>query len=311
MSNRQILVFTNCTSRKRGLVSSELLARTLPLGTYSTVSAEWAKRIDTAPKLRSAGELYCGRAITETLQSARSLAAEVAFFSAGLGIVAREHFVPTYSLTSSSRNLDSIDGRLTEPYSPSSWWRSLLRARKQEGVFARLVEERRPSLILLALAPGYLSMVREDLECVARGFCSVMRILGPRRRDEVPEALREQWLPYDDRLDDPASGFNGTPADFPHRALRHFASRIFRPEHTQSIAVHRQLVEASLRELKPYVRPRGVTASDEEVLAVIKALWNKCAGNRGRVLRTLRRHNGIACEQGRFRRLADRFEGKH
>jgi hypothetical protein len=244
------------------------------------------------------------------LQSARALAADVAFFSAGLGIVAREHSVPSYSLTSSSRNPDSIDGRLTEPYSPSAWWRSLLKARKQEGVFRRLVEERRPSLILLALAPGYLSMVREDLESVAERFCSTMRILGPRRAEDVPQTLRKQWVPYDDRLDDPTSGFNGTAADFPHRALRHFADRILRNDGTQSIEAHRQLVEASLRDLKPYVRPRGVAASDKEVLEAMKALWNKCAGNRSRVLRTLRRHKGIACEQGRFRRLADRFEGK-
>jgi hypothetical protein len=280
------------------------------MGTYSKVSAEWAKRIDAAPKLTSAGDLYCGRAITETLRSARALAADVAFFSAGLGIVTREQCVPTYSLTSSLRNADSIDGRLTEPYSPSSWWRSLLKARKQEGVFTRLVEERRPALILLALAPGYLSMVREDLECVAPKFRSAMRILGPRRAEEVPEALRNQWLPYDDRLDSPSSGFNGTTADFPHRALRHFADRIFRLEGSQSIEVHRRLVEASLRELKPYVRTRGVTASDVQVLAAMKELWKKCAGNRSRVLRELRSHSGIACEQGRFRRLADRFEGE-
>jgi hypothetical protein len=280
------------------------------MGTYSTVSAEWAKRIAAAPKLTRAEELYCGRAITETLQSAKALAADLAFFSAGLGVVTRDQFVPTYSLTSSSRNPDSIDGRLTEPYSPSSWWRSLLKARKQEGVFTRLIEERRPSLILLALAPSYLSMVREDLECVAQRFCSAMRIVGPRRAEEVPEALRKQWLPYDDRLDDPASGFNGTTADFPHRALRHFADRIFRPERAQSIEAHREQVEASLLKLRPYVRPRGATASDEEVLAAMKEVWSKCAGNRSRVLRELRSHNGIACEQGRFRHLADRFKGK-
>src|SRR5207249_4788824 len=137
-----------------------------------------------------------------------------------------------------------------------------------------------------------------------------LRILGPRRPADMPERLRSHWLPYDNRLDCPQSGFNGTTSDFPHRAMRHFATQLSEGGLHRSLQEHHALVERSLVSFAPYVRRRGASASDEDVLAVIEGLWEKCGGNRTRVLRELRAHSGVACEQSRFRRLANRFEGK-
>ena len=131
------------------------------------------------------------------------------------------------------------------------------------------------------------------------------------QRKKIQNHVRDiaQYLDkMDVRLDSPQSGINGTTADFPHRALRHFAGLLASVPANQKVQEHQVLVEQALRHLKPYVRTRGATASDEEVLAVISRLWKKCDGSRTRVLRELRAHSGVACEQSRFRKLADRYE---
>src|SRR6185437_15885815 len=101
MRNRLVLILTNCTNRKRGTIPRRLCARSLPRSTYKVVSTEWVRRLDEASQHYIAEELYCGRSVTETLQAARGLSAEVVFISAGLGVVSQTDRVPAYNLTSS------------------------------------------------------------------------------------------------------------------------------------------------------------------------------------------------------------------
>jgi hypothetical protein len=310
MSNRHILILTNCTNRKRGPIPQQLLARSLPKATYEAVSAEWVRRLDAASQHYVADRLYCGRAVTETLQAAGALSAEVVFLSAGLGVVPQAGRVPAYNLTSTPGLPDSINGRLNEPYSAAQWWKELGIARGNPNALARIIRDREPVLVLAALPASYLGMVGKDLENLPPLLRRTLRIIGPRRTEEVPEGLRAHWLPYDWRLDSPETGFNGTTADFPHRALRHFVTEISDNVMGLSARQHQTLVENALSRFTPYAQRRGAKASDAEVLVVIRRLWHKCDGNRTRVLRELRAHSGLACEQGRFRRLADRFEGK-
>ena len=115
-------------------------------------------------------------------------------------------------------------------------------------------------------------------------------------------------MPYDARLDNRRLGFSGTHSDFPQRALHHFAHQIVNGNLHESARAHRELVEQSLKKFKPPVRSRGQTASDKDVTAVIRRLWSKHKGRRGAILRELRDKSGVACEQSRFRRLADRYE---
>jgi len=204
---------------------------------------------------------------------------------------------------------DSINARVTETVSPAHWWRALARARGANNALIKLVRERRPSLVIAALPASYLGMVGEELQSLSHEAKEILRIIGPRRANEVPDGLREHWLPYDWRLDNPATGLNGTTADFPHRALRHFAE-IAGNRVSSSAVQHQKLVESALSPFSPYEQKQGARASDEEVLVVIRRLWNRFNGNRSRVLRELRARSGIACEQSRFRRLADQFEGK-
>ena len=162
MSKCPALILTNCTNRKRGVVSDRLQARSLPRATYLEVSREWVRRIEAAPRVSTADRVYCGRAVTETLNSARILSAEVAFLSAGLGVVRCDERVPVYNLTSSPGMPDSIDRRLTEPYSATLWWTALLQARKRIGAVARLIDGCGPALILVVLPASYLHMVHPE-----------------------------------------------------------------------------------------------------------------------------------------------------
>ena len=310
MHNRRVLVLTNCTNRKRGHVSRQLSARSLPKATYRQVSTEWASRLEAASQHYVADKLYCGRAVTETLQAASILNAEVVFLSAGLGVVPQTQQVPAYNLTSSPGLPNSIGPRLSEPYSPAQWWQALQSARGVRNALAHAIQEREPALVLTVLPASYLGMVGTELESLPAPMRARLRIIGPRRAEEVPVGLRPHWLPYDWRLDSPKTGFNGTTADFPHRALRHFVTELPANGISFSVEQHQKLVEKALSPFKPYVPTRGAPASDEEVLVVIRGLWEKFDGNRSRILRELRANSGIACEQSRFRRLADRFEGK-
>jgi hypothetical protein len=308
MRELNVLIITNCTSRKRCQGSGGVFARKLPKAEYKTVSAAWADRVQAASPRYLADNLYCGRAVTETIRAAGAVRGDVAFISAGLGVVTQKELVPAYSLTASLRSADSISKRLTEKYEPRLWWRALLGAMGKRRALWQCISERQPALILVALPSTYLEMMQDDLIELPRKVLTSLRIIGPRRVADLPEGLREQWLPYDGRLDNPKTGFNGTTSDFPHRALHHFAKRIFPKAPSGSAGLHQGQVEAALRRYKPFVCPRGVTASDEEILRAIGRLCRKHTGHRGVILREIRGSMGLACEQARFRDLMDCFE---
>jgi hypothetical protein len=150
-------------------------------------------------------------------------------------------------------------------------------------------------------------MIVDELSGLSPRVRAKLRVIGPRRREDLPIELRPQWLPYNSRLDSPKSGMNGTASDFPHRALRHFALRVLSRNLTGSAAAHAKDVDTSLCRLKPYVRPRGRNATDAEVLRAIKGMWARLDGRRNLMLRELRDKLGLACEQKRFQLLANEF----
>jgi hypothetical protein len=227
--------------------------------------------------------------------------------------VERQETIPPYSLTAVDGNVDSISGRLEAPYSSERWWKALMRARRAQDRLAELIEQHRRKLIIVALPASYLDMVGDDLAALPNALRQRLRIVGPRNLEDVREDLQSQWLPYDARFDSQSlrSGFAGTTSDFPQRALRHFVTHVVESSPTASVDEHRHRVEESLARLKPYVRPRRPRNSDETLLKIIGDLWPQFEGNRSAILRHLRRHLELACEQSRFRRLANEYENAH
>jgi hypothetical protein len=254
--------------------------------------------------------LYCGRAVTETLKAGETIGAEVAFLSAGLGIVEQYQKVPSYSLAASPGYSDSVCNRITGWDNAASWWSALTKAQGIERPLARFIESRRSQLTLVAMPASYLAMVAQDLSELPGKTLRTIRIIGPRRRDEIDARLQDNWLPYDARLDSPKTGLNGTASDFPHRALRHFVLNILPKRAGASSHFHACAVDKELSKFDAYVRPRGQSKSDQDVTSAIVAVWKKHNGRRSGILRELRSELNIACEQSRFRKLADKVEAK-
>jgi hypothetical protein len=271
------------------------------------VAEEWSARVERASKTFTARHLYCGRVVTETFRASEAVRGNVVFISAGLGLVAEDAQIPSYSLTSTRGSLDSIAARLTEPYEAPKWWRVLTKVRGSEDLLTRSLSGYHGNLVLVALPSTYLGLICEELASLPKSVRTRLRILGPRGDAELGESLRAQWVPYDGRLDNPRSGFNGTASDFPQRALRHFVAQIVPQAPRANCAEHASLVAAALRHMRPYVRRQGRRASDEEVLSRIASLWVRFAGRRNLILRELRGPLGIACEQTRFRKLAESY----
>lgn len=310
MRDAEISLLINCTSRKRRPPMPELRARTLPTGDLLAISGEWVSRLKEAKYQFVAGHLYCGRAVTETLEAGKLVGGEVAFLSAGLGIIEQFQKVPAYSLTASTGYPDSVSNRITGPYDAASWWRALAKAQRVTRPLTRFIESGRRQLTLLAAPTGYLEMVADDLADLSTKSLRTLRIIGPRRQEEVDKRLRANWLPYDGRLDNPKTGMNGTASDFPHRALRHFVAHVLPRDRRGSCESHACAVDEALSRFKTYIRPRGQSACDDTVSLAIAHVWKKHDGCRSRILRELRSDMNIACEQSRFRRLANQVEAK-
>jgi hypothetical protein len=310
MRNADITLLTNCTNRKRRPAMPTLRARTLPRGDLVATSEEWVSRLENAKYQFVASHLYCGRAVTETLKAGEAVGAKIAFLSAGLGIVEQYQEVPSYSLAASPGYPDSICERITGGYDAASWWGALATARGIERPLARFIESRRSPLTLVAMPASYLGMIAHDLAELSAKALRTVRIIGPRRREDIDAKLQDNWLPYDGRLDSPKTGMNGTASDFPHRALGHFVLNVLPKNKGGSSQCHVDAVEKALSKFKAYVRPRGQSASDDEVISAIATVWKKHGGRRSSILRELRSELNVACEQSRFRKLANKVEAK-
>jgi hypothetical protein len=124
---------------------------------------------------------------------------------------------------------------------------------------------------------------------------------------DLPERLQPRWMPYDARLDDKSKGYAGTESDFPQRAVHHFVKNILAVSPRGDAATHHDAVLSALRGFRAPKRKRGISMSDEELLKVIRRMWKRLGGHRTAMLRELRDVQDIACEQSRFRRLANQI----
>ncbi len=277
-------------------------------GKLPVVAQNWARRLSEAPQHYAAIQVYCGRVVTEALKATELLRADLSFVSAGLGLVGWQENIPSYNLTVAPGAPDSIQDRIQGAFSPGAWWKGLLKARGVQGTLDAAIKACDGDLILLALPASYLAMLEEALVALKPETLTTLRIIGPRRETDLPGPLRGQWLPYDARLDNPKSGFNGTASDFPQRALHHFVSVVLKGKTDGSVEKHRDRVDGLLKGLKPYVRSCGEQTTDDKLLKVLKQLWTRHSGVRSRMLRDLRDNTGLACEQKRFQRLVSQYE---
>lgn len=289
------MVITACTNRKRSAPLPELLARELPFGTADLVCAAWFDRMAAVTEPRfDLSELYCGRSFGDAQAAAKPSNARLFIVSAGLGLAAASARAPSYGLTLALGAADSVLRRIEG--SSQDWWRALSAA----SPFSEDVPNE-GGLILAALSRPYLAMVAADWASWPLERQSRLRIFCMDPPAELSGTLREQVMPYDYERFQSVGGFAGTRGDFAQRALRHFAERI--AVQCGSTRDHAQAVTELLAPLTPAVWPNNQRRSDEELLALIYGEWDAAGGRSTTMLRRLRGELGVACEQGRFKKL--------
>jgi hypothetical protein len=292
------LLISHCTHKKwfDPAVEADALAR----DSVAEVGRQWVEGLRKAPTATAAGGLYKGRSHLESRRAAILTTYPHLIVSAGLGLTPAEREVPSYGATLLNGQ-DNVLARLTDGTSSRGWW-TWLQANSPFAVSLAdaIANSRGP--VLLALTKPYLAMIGDELSGLAdkdrerlRIFCGVA--VGD-------AALAEQQMPYDSRLDGPDSDISGTRSNFAGRALHHFCRAVLPGREEANAAAHAGAVQDALAPWRPAKTRRGLSMSDAELRAILAEHWDAHEGRATRLLRLLRDDLGIACEQGRFARLA-------
>lgn len=307
-SDLRPIVVTNCTTRKRASDAPASLSAAIGQESLPKLAKRWAGLLGKAPRRWAAGELYVGRAMTESKRVARSLNGDLYVVSAGLGLVHESDLVPNYDFTASAgagplqAALECTGEHVT------SWWDVLTQHSASKGTLAGIVNAKPDRLVLVALPASYLRMVANDLAAIGDKASQMVRIFtSVAGRADAPASLKHCVLPYDDRLEG-LDGYNGTRAEFPQRALRHFVDAL--EGHKLSPRDAHLAVTAALASLKTRTIPVRERKTDEQITAMLRKRWASYAGSSTRLHRYLRDEALVACEQSRFRMLWRRLHAE-
>jgi len=295
------IVVTNCTTRKRSFVPAVTLSARDHSESLSTIAQRWMSSLEHAPRTATAEELYVGRAMTEVKRVTCTLRTEFYVVSAGLGLVHESTPVPNYDLTVASGQGPLSEALQSSGASAAHWWRLLADRSPRRTPLADLVRKTAPRIVLLALPSSYLSLVSDDLAEIDDEARLRLRIFtSTAGLRTIPKKLANCVLPYDDRLES-LPGFDGTRADFPQRALRHFVLEL--RAHPLSLTDAKSAVHQALGGLQPRTVPVRAKRTDDQIIDLIRSHWTAYSGNSARLLRVLRDREFVACEQSRFREL--------
>jgi hypothetical protein len=242
----------------------------------------------------TAAELYKGRSISDAAATAKVLGGSLYIVSAGVGLIRSEERVPNYDLSVVPGS--SLALTLEKRGVHSRIWWSAIAGRCTLSELAQGT-----TTTLVALPSTYVQMVHDDLACVSNSARTRVRIFtSVAGQRETPPSLAACVMPYDDRLET-VPGFEGTRADFPQRALRHFVEVL--GGHKLSLKKGREAVLGSLAHRRIRIIPKRRRATDDELRRLMRSKWKECGGSSTRLLRYLRDDAKVSCEQGRFRAL--------
>lgn len=290
------VIVTNCTAKKRGAKAALVMDAGLVGSTLADTVTQWQAAVASCTALRTAMDLYTGRSITEVRRAAHHLNASMHFVSAGMGIVSADVKIPPYDLTPVQSSGGLALALAQHRATPAQWWQLLSGA----GL-SRLIRTRANEQVLIALPATYLKMLALDLAEIRSEDTTRVRIFtSPAGIAEIPEALRPTVMPYDERLES-VTGFAGTRADFPQRALRHFVEEL--NGSGKNLQASRVLVTNSLASYTTRHTPQRKRLDDSQLKALIRQRWDSCQGQSTQLLRALRDEELVACEQSRFAQL--------
>ena len=295
---QEFSVVTNCTARKRVVGSVARLQPTQLQGGAAKVADRWIAATSRTQAATTAGNLYLGRAMTESKAVASQLGGSLHVVSAGLGLAAQDDPAPNYDLTVAS-GAGSLRPALTAAGSDTADWWQELNARKGTPLpLSRLINRTKCTRFLLALPSAYVDMVRRDLEQLEDQSLDRLYIFTSRVGSNIVAArLKQCVLPYDERLEG-HKNYAGTRSDFPQRAMRHFVQDL--QGHFMDGERAQDAVIRALARLKKPTIPERARKSDAEIVEMLRSQWHSHAGNSARLLRYLRDTALVACEQSRF-----------
>lgn len=293
------LVLAACSNQKSPAPAASMRASALETAPAEQVITAWSAKVRAAPKAGPAKTLYRGAAWSESVRSAEILGARLGVISAGLGYVDASTAVPSYGLTITRGEADSIDAKIDGAFAPAVWWALLSEARLC-GADLPSALEAEESLVLVALPEGYLAMVAKDLAASRPAAEGRLRIFT---RGVAPAPLAPYLMPYDHRLDGQGSAWRGTLTNAAPRALRHFAEEILPKAAGDTATGHAARVTAALAGLEEPRRVKRVSKTDAEIKGLLIEHWDAGRGAPSRLLRILRDDLLVACEQGRAKRL--------
>ncbi len=294
------VILTACTMRKRFSPDPSLIAATLSNGSLDSVGRDWRNRVAEAVGIAQARNVYAGRGMVEAKKAAAEADATLFIASAGLGLVEARDLIPSYDLTVAKGLPSSIMSKLPHGTTEEEWWSEIA---MEDGIVrfeARL--KRDQAHVLVALPASYLKMLGGFLRALPAFKEGRLRVFTGSEHYEIDPELKPYQMPYDRRLD--GGPTPGTLGDFAQRALRHFVTEILPVSPREDAKGHAQQVIMAQAGWRRPVSKSGIRLDDGELLKTIRIEWDSVQGRSTQLLRKLRDELGIACEQGRFARLA-------
>jgi hypothetical protein len=300
------VILTACTMRKRFSPDPALIAASLSKGSLHSVGQDWCNRVDEAVGIAEAKNVYAGRGMMEAKKAAAEAGASLFIASAGLGLVEASDVIPSYDLTVAKGLPSSIMSKLPHGTAEEAWWGEIATKEAVARFEARLSRDQ--THLLVALPASYLKMLGGFLKTLSAFKEGRVRVFTGSEHYEIDPELKPYHMPYDRRLDGgPAPGTLG---DFAQRALRHFVTGVLPVLPTGDAKGHAQQVTSAQSGWERPVSKSGIRLDDDQLLETIRTEWDSVRGSSTKLLRKLRDELGIACEQGRFSRLAARVRAE-
>lgn len=300
------VILTACTMRKRFSPDPALIAASLSKGSLQSVGQDWRNRVAEAVGIAEARNVYAGRGMMEAKKAAAEAGASLFIASAGLGLVEASDMIPSYDLTVAKGLPSSIISKLPHGTTEEEWWGEIVMKDGVAQFEARLTRDQ--THLLVALPTSYLNMLGGFLKALSAFKEGRLRVFTGSEHYEIDPELKPYHMPYDRRLD--GGPTPGTLGDFAQRALRHFVTGVLAVSPTDDAKGHAQQVTLAQSGWERPVSKSGIRLDDDELLKTIRTEWDSVQGRSTQLLRKLRDELGIACEQGRFARLAARVRAE-
>jgi hypothetical protein len=291
-------IITNCTSRKRAVGEVARLKPVELRGGPANIATRWLATTTRALPVMPAGDLYVGRAMSESKAVASRLAGSLHVVSAGLGLAARDVYVPNYDLTVVQGSGSIAPALAQAGYGLADWWQELNALKGTPLPLSRHINKAARTKFLVALPSAYICMLEHDLEGLEASALERICIFTSRSgAGMLPTRLQRCVMRYDERLEG-HQRYAGTRSDFPQRAMRHFVEEL--DGQLLGVESGNDAVERAMAQLKQPVIPQRARKTDKEIIELIRSQWVAHAGSSSRLHRYLRDTALVACEQSRF-----------